>query len=71
MHELLGMLITLEHDEVELLREVLENTLTQLRFDSARTDTHEYRELLHERERIVESLLVRLGDKPVSHPTLA
>ena len=71
MHDFPSMQISLEREEVELLRELLENTLTQLRFDSARTDTHEYRELLHARERIVESLLVRLGDRPVSHPTLA
>jgi hypothetical protein len=71
LHSILGMLITVDREEVELLREILENTLTQLRFDSARTDTHEYRELLHARERIVEALLVRLGDQPVSHPTLA
>lgn len=65
------MLITLDKDKAQLLREILENTLTQLRFESARADSHEFRELLHARERVVEALLIQLGDEAVSRPTLA
>ena len=55
------MQLTLDRDQTEVLREILEHELTELRFESARADAHSYREQLHRRERIVVSLLEQLG----------
>ena len=55
------MQVILERDQAEVLREILESTLKELRFESARADSHDYREQLHRRERIVEELLAELG----------
>jgi hypothetical protein len=54
------MVITFDTHETSVLREILASALTQLRNESARTDTHDFREMLHERERVVEELLNRI-----------
>lgn len=59
------MQLLLEHGQVTVLREILSSAVTQLRIESARTDTHDFRESLHERERIVESILAKLATKPL------
>ncbi len=51
------MQVTLDRDQTEVLREILEASLKQLRVESARADSHDYREKLHRRERVVESML--------------
>jgi hypothetical protein len=51
------MTVTLDQEQSRVLREILEGTLTQLRLESARADSHDFREILHRRERIVTSLL--------------
>jgi hypothetical protein len=61
------MYISLDEDQEQVLREILENTLTQLRIESARTDSHGFHELLMKREQIVESLLAMFGSN--SHAT--
>ena len=55
------MMVSLENDQIALLREILMSTRNQLRIESSRTDTHDYRKLLHEREQIVESVLSKLN----------
>ena len=55
------MTLQLETDQIAVLREILQSTMQQLRIESARTDAHDYRELLHERERVVETVLSQLG----------
>ena len=55
------MQLTLESRQLELLREILTSTIAQLRNESARTDAHDFREMLHERERVAESILARLA----------
>lgn len=54
------MVITFDTHETEVLREILASQLTQLRIESARTDSHDFREALHARERIVEAMLRRI-----------
>jgi len=61
------MYISLYDEQEQVLREILENTLTQLRIESARTDSHGFHELLMKREQIVEALLAKFGDE--SHAT--
>ena len=56
---MLYRMLTLDRDQTEVLREILEAALKELRIESARADTHDFREKLHKRERIVESLLAQ------------
>jgi hypothetical protein len=57
------MLITLDRYQSEVLREILASALTQLRIESARADSHDFRLALHERERIVEAILAKLAEE--------
>ena len=58
-----GMQLTLDRDQARVLREILQTSLTQLRVESARADSHDFREALHLRERTVEALLLQLGSE--------
>ncbi len=49
--------MTLDREQAEILREILHTALTQLRFESARADSRAFREKLHHREQVVETLL--------------
>ena len=55
------MQVSLDIEQAQVLREMLENTLTQLRVESARADSHDFREMLHHREEVVESMLTKLN----------
>jgi hypothetical protein len=58
------MVITIDDYQTDVLREVLASALTQLRIESSRTDSHDFRVALHDRERIVEALLGKLPPEP-------
>ena len=58
-----GMYVSLDREQAEVLREILQNTLKQVRIESARTDAHDFREMLHHREDVLESLLVKLSEE--------
>lgn len=60
MHSRTGMLISVDSYETTVLREILASALKELRIESARADVHDFREALHERERIVEGMLEKL-----------
>jgi hypothetical protein len=55
------MQVSLDTEQTQVLREMLENTLTQLRVESARADSHDFRQMLHHREEVVESMLTKLN----------
>jgi hypothetical protein len=57
------MYVALDHQQTETLREVLEAQLKQLRTESARADSHDYREMLHRREHVIEQVLGKLADE--------
>jgi len=63
------MQLLLEQGQVAILREILSSAVTQLRIESARTDAHDFRESLHERERVVESILAKLATEPHARPS--
>ena len=63
------MYISLQNDQAVLLREILQSSLHDLRIQSARSDTHDFREKLHARERLVESVLAKLSEE--DHARLA
>jgi len=56
------MTLDLDLKESTVLREILSAQLKQLGIESARTYTHDYRELLHERTRLVEKVLRKLPE---------
>lgn len=62
MHPRGGMQVNLDIEQANVLREMLENTLTQLRVESARADSHDFRAMLHHREEVVEAMLTKLKD---------
>jgi hypothetical protein len=55
------MLLSLDQDQAAILRELLTSAVNQLRIESSRTDTRAFRDRLHERERIVETILGQLA----------
>jgi len=57
------MYISLQSEQAAVLREILQASLHELRIESARTDTHEFREQLHTRERLIESILAQLSEE--------
>jgi hypothetical protein len=54
------MTLDLDLKESAVLREILAAQLKELRIESARTDAADYRALLHERTKLVETVLRRL-----------
>ncbi len=54
------MQVSLEYEQVQVLREVLQGSLKELRVESARADSHDFREMLHHREAVVEEVLSKL-----------
>ena len=62
MHLRWCIVLTLDREQSRVLREILEGSLTQLRLESARADSHDFRELLHRREQAVTALLAQLTE---------
>jgi hypothetical protein len=54
------MYVALDQNQADILREVLADELKELRTQSARADSHDYREMLHRRERVLEQLISKL-----------
>lgn len=59
-----SMVITLESNEATVVREILASALEQLRLESARADSHDFRQMLHARERVVEHVLAQVATLP-------
>jgi len=57
------MFVSLDHVQADFLREILKGNLRELRIESARADSNDYREMLHRREAIVEQLLSKLSEE--------
>jgi hypothetical protein len=53
--------LTLSAEERELLQNVLQETISDLRMEIADTDSHDYRAMLHHREDLLKLLLGRLA----------
>jgi hypothetical protein len=53
--------LTLSAEERELLQNVLQETISELRMEIADTDSHDYRTMLHHREDLLKLLLGRLA----------
>lgn len=49
--------IDLSHSECNMLMEILESTLSNLRMEIADTDRFDYREMLKERKRVLEKTM--------------
>jgi hypothetical protein len=56
------MQIVVDRQQAQVLRELLESSLHQLRVESARADSHDFRAALHAREHVVEGLLAQIPE---------
>jgi len=54
------MYVVLDPPQTEILRELLESSLRQLRTETARADNREFRDMLRQREQVIEQLLSKL-----------
>jgi hypothetical protein len=65
-----AMELTLTADQAEILREVLDSTLREIRYEIADTDRPDFKRKLKDRETILRELLAPLGgplpDAPIS-----
>lgn len=57
------MTIHLDAEQTQVLRELLQNDLSQLRFETDHTDGRDYREMLHHRKDVIESVLAKLASE--------
>ncbi len=55
------MVITLDSNEATVVREILASALTALRHERARADSRDFRDMLHDRERVVEHVLEQVA----------
>jgi hypothetical protein len=62
MHLQWCMVLTLDREQSQVLREMLQGAVTQLRLESARADSHDFREILHRREQIVSEVLAQMSE---------
>ena len=58
------MQLLLSDDETVLLRELLADYLPALEREAARTEQHDLRHLMVQRQDLVERLIEQLGDQP-------
>ena len=52
--------LNLNREEIELISRILNITLEDLRSEIHHTDRFEYKDILREKERIIQGLLIRL-----------
>ena len=60
------MMVSIESQEAKLLREMLQSSLRQLRIESSRADSHDFRIELNARGRILERLITKLSEEQSS-----
>jgi hypothetical protein len=53
--------LTFNQEERDLLAEVLQETISELRMEIADTDSHDYRAQLHKREDMLKALASRIS----------
>ncbi|HWI58749.1 MAG TPA: hypothetical protein VNZ22_16105 [Bacillota bacterium] len=53
-------------EEQEVMREVLQHSITEIDVEVFRTDTHDFKEMLKHRRDILEHLLAKLTAAPVA-----
>jgi hypothetical protein len=57
------MYVSFDHEQVDILRSTLQHALTELRVESARTDSIDFRHMLHHREHVLESMLAKISEE--------
>ena len=60
------MYVAFDHEQVDMLRETVLHALKELRIESARADSHDFREMLHHREAVMEQILAKITETPSS-----
>jgi hypothetical protein len=59
------MNVSFDTEQVELVRDTQQHALTELRIESARADSHKFREMLHHREDVLEQVLAKIATSNV------
>jgi len=60
------MYVALDQQQADTLRDILQQQLKQLRTETARADSHDFREMLYQREAVIEQVLTKLSERVVS-----
>jgi hypothetical protein len=58
------MNVSFDSEQTELVRDTLQHALTELRVESARTDSTRYREMLHHREEVLRAAIAKISEGP-------
>ena len=53
--------LDLSKDEVAMLRETLESTLSDLRYEINNTDSHDFKQTLRAKQAVLEKSIAQLG----------
>lgn len=61
------MNINLTEDEIEIAREILEQGYRELLLEIARAEHHEFKQALQRREKVLKSILEKLGPLQPTH----
>lgn len=56
------MNVSFDREQVQLVRETLQSALKELRNEIAHTDTNRFRDMLHHREEVLESVIAKIAD---------
>ena len=56
------MYVALDQQQADTLRDILQQQLKQLRTETARADRHDFREMLYQREAVIEQVLTKLSE---------
>lgn len=56
------MYVALDQQQADTLRDILQQQLRQLRTETARADSHDFREMLYQREAVIEQVLTKLSE---------
>ena len=62
----LGMYVSFDREQTATLLEILQSTLKQVRIESSHTDSRDFRAMLSHREEVLESVLAKLSNEPLS-----
>ncbi len=62
------MELILTKEEKELLQEILEERHQELRRELFKTDHHQFKQVLKEKERVMEALMEKVGARELAPP---
>ncbi|HYG35864.1 MAG TPA: hypothetical protein VEC99_13820 [Clostridia bacterium] len=58
--------LKLTNEEVEVLREILQHSMSEMDIEIFRTDTHDFKVMLQRRREIIDGILERIAHVPAA-----